>query len=140
MALTIYPECVVPVRWHINGPTASAHLEHRREFNGIGGLRSYNRDRANCGHFTLPQLWPQRPTAFARDEAPPFAPVNLRSAVQPPLIGTAFVRGRWPPIKIIASSGLVPVEKDDLPEGSIFLTKPYTAERITTALRELTKG
>ena len=62
MARTIYPECVVPVRWHINGPTASAHpswgrlllLADKSEFNGIGGLRSYNRDRANCG--TLPYL------------------------------------------------------------------------------------
>jgi hypothetical protein len=24
MALTIYPECVLPASWHINGPTASA--------------------------------------------------------------------------------------------------------------------
>ena len=25
MALTIYPECVLPASWHINGPTASAY-------------------------------------------------------------------------------------------------------------------
>jgi two-component system, response regulator PdtaR len=31
-----------------------------------------------------------------------------------------FVRGRWPPIKIAATSGLVSVGKDDLPEGSRF--------------------
>src|SRR5664279_3394362 len=28
-----------------------------------------------------------------------------------------FVRDRWPPIKIIATSGLVTVKDDDLPEG-----------------------
>src|SRR3984957_6447215 len=28
-----------------------------------------------------------------------------------------FVRDRWPPIKIVATSGFVNVEKDDLPEG-----------------------
>ena len=36
-----------------------------------------------------------------------------------------FVRSRWPPIKIVATSGLVPVEDDDLPAGSVFLPKPY---------------
>jgi CheY-like chemotaxis protein len=35
-----------------------------------------------------------------------------------------FVRGRSPPIKIVATSGFVNVAKDDL-EGSRFLTKPY---------------
>src|SRR5690349_24079306 len=35
-----------------------------------------------------------------------------------------FVRGRWPPIKIVATSGFVNVGKDDLPEGSRFLPKP----------------
>src|SRR5579871_6337555 len=33
-----------------------------------------------------------------------------------------FVRDRWPPIKIIATSGLVRVG-DDLPAGSVFLPK-----------------
>src|SRR6202000_646946 len=34
-----------------------------------------------------------------------------------------FVRDRWPPIKIVATSGLVRVEDDDLPAGSVFLRK-----------------
>lgn len=49
-----------------------------------------------------------------------------------------FVRGRWPPIKIVATSGFVNVGKDDLPEGSRFLAKPYRPEQIVTTLRELT--
>jgi CheY-like chemotaxis protein len=49
-----------------------------------------------------------------------------------------FVRGRWPPIKIVATSGFVRVSKDDLPEGSVFLTKPYRPEHIVATLRELT--
>jgi two-component system, response regulator PdtaR len=49
-----------------------------------------------------------------------------------------FVRGRWPPIKIVATSGFVSVRKDDLPEGSRFLPKPYRPEQIVAALRELT--
>ena len=49
-----------------------------------------------------------------------------------------FVRGRWPPIKIVATSGFVNVGKSDLPEGSRFLPKPYRPEQIVAALRELT--
>lgn len=49
-----------------------------------------------------------------------------------------FVRERWPPIKIVASSGFVKVGKDDLPEGSRFLSKPYGPEQIVRILRELT--
>jgi two-component system, response regulator PdtaR len=49
-----------------------------------------------------------------------------------------FVRGRWPPIKIVATSGFVNVGNDDLPEGSRFLPKPYRPEQIVSALRELT--
>jgi CheY-like chemotaxis protein len=36
-----------------------------------------------------------------------------------------FVRDRWPPIKIVATSGFVNVGKDDLPECGRFLPKPY---------------
>ena len=36
------------------------------------------------------------------------------------------VRGRWPPIKIVATSGLVDVGEKDLPEGGRFLPKPYS--------------
>jgi CheY-like chemotaxis protein len=49
-----------------------------------------------------------------------------------------FVRGRWPPIKIVATSGSVNVGKGDLPEGSRFLPKPYRPEQIAATLRELT--
>jgi two-component system, response regulator PdtaR len=49
-----------------------------------------------------------------------------------------FVRNRWPPIKIVATSGLVPVEDDDLPAGSVFLPKPYRGDEMVAVLRELT--
>jgi len=49
-----------------------------------------------------------------------------------------FVRARWPPIKIIATSGVLALRDRDLPEGGIFLPKPYTAETITDILRGLT--
>ena len=48
------------------------------------------------------------------------------------------VRGRWPPIKIIATSGLVDVGEKDLPEGGRFLRKPYGPNELAGMLRELT--
>ena len=50
------------------------------------------------------------------------------------------VRGRWPPIKIIATSGRVHVGETDLPKGGRFLPKPYSSLQITGVLRELTRG
>ena len=38
------------------------------------------------------------------------------------------IRGRWPPIKIIATSGHLHLEQGDLPEGGRFLPKPYGAD------------
>jgi CheY-like chemotaxis protein len=52
----------------------------------------------------------------------------------------AAIRGRWPPIKIVATSGVADVRADDLPEGSVFLPKPYTFDIIRKTLRELTAG
>ncbi|MEA2756237.1 MAG: hypothetical protein QOJ54_2526 [Aliidongia sp.] len=48
------------------------------------------------------------------------------------------VRGRWPPIKIVATSGQVHVRETDLPEGGRFLAKPYSPVQVTGVLRELT--
>ena len=50
----------------------------------------------------------------------------------------AAIRGRWPPIKIVATSGLVDVQSIDLPPGSRFLPKPYSPSQIVATLRELT--
>jgi CheY-like chemotaxis protein len=50
------------------------------------------------------------------------------------------VRGRWPPIKIVATSGHLNVGETDLPEGGRFLPKPYSSTQVTRVLRELTVG
>jgi CheY-like chemotaxis protein len=50
----------------------------------------------------------------------------------------AAIRGRWPPIKIVATSGRPGISRDDLPSGSRFLRKPYNASQIVGTLRELT--
>jgi CheY-like chemotaxis protein len=49
-----------------------------------------------------------------------------------------FVRDRWPPIKIIATSGRVVASEDDLPSRSLFLPKPYRGPVLISALRQLT--
>lgn len=48
-----------------------------------------------------------------------------------------FVRHRWPPIKIIATSGHAQITADDLPEGGRFLRKPYSQDEVTGTIREL---
>jgi CheY-like chemotaxis protein len=48
-----------------------------------------------------------------------------------------FVKGRWPPIKIVATSGHAIIAESDLPEGSRFLAKPYAAVTVTRVIRQL---
>ncbi len=48
------------------------------------------------------------------------------------------VRGRWPPVKIVATSGRVNVREADLPDGGRFLPKPYSPHQLSGLLRELT--
>ncbi|WP_425994979.1 response regulator [Afipia sp. DC4300-2b1] len=50
----------------------------------------------------------------------------------------AAVRDRWPPIKIIATSGHFKIHDGDLPKDARFLPKPYQPEQIISAIHELT--
>jgi CheY-like chemotaxis protein len=47
------------------------------------------------------------------------------------------VRGRWPPVKIIVTSGHIKVTEESLPAGAIFLPKPYDPAEIAHKVREL---
>ncbi len=47
------------------------------------------------------------------------------------------VRDRWPPVKIIVVSGHRMVEITDLPDGSVFFSKPYSPARVISSMREL---
>jgi len=47
------------------------------------------------------------------------------------------VKGRWPPIKIIATSGHAHVRETDLPYGGRFLRKPYSPAQIADLLHEV---
>jgi CheY-like chemotaxis protein len=46
------------------------------------------------------------------------------------------IRNRWPPIKIIVTSGRDLITAQDLPEGGRFFAKPYDPIEITDALHE----
>lgn len=49
----------------------------------------------------------------------------------------AAVRDRWPPVKIIVTSGHHDVQLSDMPLDSRFFTKPYQASAIAAAAREM---
>jgi two-component system, response regulator PdtaR len=65
-----------------------------------------------------------------------FTDVNMPGAMDGIRLAQA-VRGRWPPIKIIVTSGFSRGELKSLPEGSQFIPKPYHARQISDALHSL---
>jgi two-component system, response regulator PdtaR len=48
-----------------------------------------------------------------------------------------YVRGRWPPVKIIVTSGRSSVRGEDLPAGAVFVGKPYHPVHFTSELHEM---
>jgi two-component system, response regulator PdtaR len=48
-----------------------------------------------------------------------------------------FVKDRWPPIKIIATSGHAKIRGNDLPEGVRFMPKPYKATEVADTIHQL---
>ena len=49
----------------------------------------------------------------------------------------AAVRKRWPPVKIIVTSGARMVEITDMPDGSVFFSKPYDHSAVLFSMREM---
>lgn len=49
----------------------------------------------------------------------------------------AAVRNRWPPVKIVITSGHRIVEAVDVPEGSLFFSKPYAYQAVLKSISEL---
>jgi CheY-like chemotaxis protein len=48
-----------------------------------------------------------------------------------------YVRKRWPPVKIIVTSGHPHVTAEQLPNGSLFLSKPYHPEQVRQQIQLL---
>ena len=74
-----------------------------------------------------------------RDIAVVFTDIQMPGSMDGLKLARA-VRGRWPPIKIIATSGHVIGRQEDLPEGGRFLHKPYNSVEVADVLRELIAG
>jgi len=48
-----------------------------------------------------------------------------------------FVKDRWPPIKIIATSGHAKITANDLPQGVRFMPKPYKVTEVAHTIHQL---
>ncbi len=48
-----------------------------------------------------------------------------------------LVRGRWPPIQLVLTSGLAAPAKEEFPVNGRFIRKPYKAEHVIAIMREL---
>jgi two-component system, response regulator PdtaR len=49
----------------------------------------------------------------------------------------ALIRDRWPPMKIIVTSGHRMVDARSLPIEALFIPKPYHSEHVATSMREM---
>lgn len=47
------------------------------------------------------------------------------------------IRGRWPPLHLIVTSGLSVQDRGQMPANGRFICKPYTGGQLVAALREL---
>lgn len=50
---------------------------------------------------------------------------------------SAYVRDRWPPVRIVVTSGHRKVDVVDLPDGGVFYSKPYNYTEVAQSFREL---
>ena len=52
----------------------------------------------------------------------------------------AAVRNRWPPVKIIITSGHVKIRKEDMPVDGQFFSKPYDPSKVVSTLWDLARA
>ena len=48
-----------------------------------------------------------------------------------------YIRGRWPPMKVIVTSGYVNARHSGLPTEALFIEKPYNPTLVAHKLKEL---
>jgi CheY-like chemotaxis protein len=65
-----------------------------------------------------------------------FADIDMPGSMDGLKLATA-VRDRWPPVQIVVTSGHMTVDVADLPDGSVFFSKPYQPANITAAFRQI---
>ena len=52
----------------------------------------------------------------------------------------AAVRNRWPPVKIVITSGHVQIRSEDMPVEGQFISKPYDPSKVVSTLWELARA
>lgn len=50
---------------------------------------------------------------------------------------SATIRDRWPPVRIIVTSGKQPPSSDRMPSGGMFIPKPYSPAAIAEAMTKM---
>jgi DNA-binding NtrC family response regulator len=63
-----------------------------------------------------------------------FTDINMPGSMNGLKLARA-IRGRWPPIELILTSGHFDVPEIDIPERGVFFSKPYRDDEIISALR-----
>jgi CheY-like chemotaxis protein len=64
-----------------------------------------------------------------------FTDVNMPGSMDGLKLAAA-VRGRWPPIEFIVTSGRQSPAASEMPERTFFITKPYTSAQLASALAQ----
>jgi two-component system, response regulator PdtaR len=65
-----------------------------------------------------------------------FTDINMPGSMDG--IGLTYcVRNRWPPVQFIVTSALSKFRDAELPQGSIFVRKPYSSEQIIHTIEKL---
>jgi len=65
-----------------------------------------------------------------------FTDIDMPGSMDGLRLSTA-VRDRWPPIKIVVTSGKRMIEVTDLPDGAVFFSKPYAFADISRQFQDL---
>ena len=65
-----------------------------------------------------------------------FTDINLPGSMDGLRLAHA-IRHRWPPIELVLTSGHIRVGEEEMPEGGIFLDKPYGGHELVQTVRSL---
>ena len=71
---------------------------------------------------------------FRNDIHTIFTDINLPGSTNGLKLAAA-VRDRWPPVNIIVTTGKSAPRRDEMPENSIFVAKPYRNADVLEAVR-----